>query len=374
MADYVLSVPRDTSLELTLNNGGSAQADPIPVASIGGGSPLSAWWWVDPATASASPDGSPGNPFPTIEAALAAAVLASITALTLEVVAGALTPAIDQQDVPNLAIVGAGVGLSEWPSVTWTPHPAGSSTLELSNLTISGSLTVVEGAGTNSLRLDNVSMAGLVGPATTVDLVARNSTCTSQAGANSVRLYSCPLWGLTGDVADSFHAWDSHLVDMTGEVTGAVRLTACDIDGGALVCGGYEGWACRGAPASLTSNGITWVDPLSWQWLNVSTVLTLNSPAQVFARPAQATISVAVPALAAGELGYVDVSTVGSDLEGLIGGAGQIVSFNPLDDVEAAGAGNGGPLYARASALDTIRVAFLGTTTAHAVDFLFWLN
>ena len=81
-------------------------------------------------------------------------------------------------------------------------------------------------------------------------------------------------------------------------------------------------------------------------------------------------ISVPVPVLAAAALGYVDVSTVGTALEGIT--AGSPVGYNPTADVQAAGAGNGGPREVRCSAPNTIRIAFVGTTTAHAVDFTFW--
>jgi len=85
-------------------------------------------------------------------------------------------------------------------------------------------------------------------------------------------------------------------------------------------------------------------------------------------RPKQATINVVVPAVAADAVGYADVSTVGTELEGIV--VGQFVAANPTVDLVAAGAG-GGFLNARISAPDTIRCAFNGALAGGAVDFLF---
>jgi len=70
----LLSVPQDSSLEISLNNGGSIQSDPIDSDTLLGGSPLSAAFFVDQATATPAPDqnGSPGAPFGTLAAAVAA--------------------------------------------------------------------------------------------------------------------------------------------------------------------------------------------------------------------------------------------------------------------------------------------------------------
>lgn len=78
------------------------------------------------------------------------------------------------------------------------------------------------------------------------------------------------------------------------------------------------------------------------------------------------TFSVDVPVLATDELGYADVNVSGT-LAGL--NTGDPVIVNPEADVEAAGAGNGGFINARVSALNTVRLAFIGATTAHAVNF-----
>jgi hypothetical protein len=75
-----------------------------------------------------------------------------------------------------------------------------------------------------------------------------------------------------------------------------------------------------------------------------------------------------VPAVAADAVGYVNVSTVGTDLEGIT--TGQLIVANPTTDLVAAGAG-GGFINARVSAANTIRCAFNGALAGGAADFVF---
>jgi hypothetical protein len=70
-------------------------------------------------------------------------------------------------------------------------------------------------------------------------------------------------------------------------------------------------------------------------------------------------ITIAVPALAAGVLGYVDTTLVGTPLEGTPANA--VVTVQPQTDLAAAGVGNGYLVNARVSATNTLRCAFVGT-------------
>lgn len=83
----------------------------------------------------------------------------------------------------------------------------------------------------------------------------------------------------------------------------------------------------------------------------------------------QATISVAVPALAAGVLGYLDVSTVGTALAGIT--TADNVQAAPAADLAAAGAAGGYYIDCRVSAADTVRMKFVGTLVGGATNFLF---
>ncbi len=83
--------------------------------------------------------------------------------------------------------------------------------------------------------------------------------------------------------------------------------------------------------------------------------------------------AVVVPALAAGALGYVDVNLSGTNLVGIT--TTDPIIVNPTADLVAAGAGNGGLLSARISALNTCRLAFIGTLAGGSVNFKFtWPN
>ncbi len=79
------------------------------------------------------------------------------------------------------------------------------------------------------------------------------------------------------------------------------------------------------------------------------------------------TLSVTVPAVAAGALGYVDVTLVGTPLEGMPANA--IVWATPQADLAAAGAGNGGFINCRMSATNTLRFAFVGALAGGAANF-----
>lgn len=74
-----------------------------------------------------------------------------------------------------------------------------------------------------------------------------------------------------------------------------------------------------------------------------------------------AILTVAIPALAAGELGYANVVTTGTELEGI--DTNDVVVGNPRGDLHAAGAGGGFFAGCRVSTADTIRCAFVGALT-----------
>jgi len=80
------------------------------------------------------------------------------------------------------------------------------------------------------------------------------------------------------------------------------------------------------------------------------------------------TLSVNLTALATDELGYFNV-----DLSGTFAGiaANDPIIVNPVADVAAAGAGNGGLINARISATNTCRLAFMGAIPAGAQSFVF---
>jgi hypothetical protein len=84
-------------------------------------------------------------------------------------------------------------------------------------------------------------------------------------------------------------------------------------------------------------------------------------------RQAQETLSIVVPAVAAGAVGYVTTAFVG-ELAALPAGAPLV--GNPQADLVAAGAG-GGFINCRVSAAGSVRCAFLGPLAGGAVNFTF---
>jgi hypothetical protein len=98
--------------------------------------------------------------------------------------------------------------------------------------------------------------------------------------------------------------------------------------------------------------------------------LDLNS-GQILVRADQggALLSVTVPTLAAGVLGYAEVDTTGTELDGIT--ANDVVVGNPNDDIAAAGAGAGADLGCRVRTDNTIRCTFVGAITGGGRGFKF---
>lgn len=86
--------------------------------------------------------------------------------------------------------------------------------------------------------------------------------------------------------------------------------------------------------------------------------LTLPSTAFVVGSAPSVQLTVTVPTLASGELGYATVDVSGTLLDGL--SVRDIVCVNFANDLAAAGAGNGGFINPRVSASNTVKLAFLG--------------
>lgn len=84
--------------------------------------------------------------------------------------------------------------------------------------------------------------------------------------------------------------------------------------------------------------------------------------------PVPVVLSCVVPAVADGQVGYLDRTTVGTALAGLA--VGEMLVCNPEADLVAAGAG-GGYINCRVSAPNTIRMAFIGALAGGAANFIF---
>ena len=110
----------------------------------------------------------------------------------------------------------------------------------------------------------------------------------------------------------------------------------------------------------------------AWSWHHASPAIDLSGGAtltDVEVDCATAFLQITVPALASGALGYATVDTTGTELDGI--DVNDVVVANAHSDLAAAGAGNGGLINARVSALNTIRCAFVGALAGGGTSFAF---
>jgi hypothetical protein len=357
----------------------------------GAGSPLSAEWWVDAASLAGTPDGSPSSPFATIADALAAAAAEPLTILTLNLVPGSYAGAaidFDATGLVNLQIVAAGVRSSEsnqLPQVgnfTWTPSNAVTATkLQLVGIYVVGALTIADALVTSArLTIVGCAVASIASSDANTDVFGIDSTAggVSCKGADFTDCRGLAASGSFGinaiTVTNGLRARDSWLE--LGSITGSSTLTDCTLSGvaGAVSLSDathiWQGCEIFTLAITLAVPGVQiFFDGTTAYWFNASTSL-VNGQIVVTERAQRATLAVAVPALAAGALGYVDVSTAGTDMAGIF--ETDAIGWNPKADVEAAGVAGGGPISARVSNVETIRVGFVGPTTSHNVDFVFW--
>lgn len=300
----------------------------------GGGVPLSNVFYVDPHSAAVGiQDGSDEHPFTTLQDAFDAVFPGTLIGAELTFL---ICPCFFGANAGNLVI------------------PPDLDALFMSIVGLAASnrpiLTAVESAG--------------IGAAPTVDVI------TGGASGNNISL--------------GFQGVSVNAIDLEEEDVSGGRLSFFGSQIGTIDCNVYEvlsvgssmletqaasieAYSSSGQDCTWTANEIR-IDPSTLFQCTQNSVAFSPGLPTIMGYP-NATISVAVPALAAAALGYVDVSTVGTDLEGIV--AGDPITACPLADLAVAGAGNGGFLNARVSAADTIRCAFLGTLAGGATNFLF---
>lgn len=159
------------------------------------------------------------------------------------------------------------------------------------------------------------------------------------ACSDTCRLTQCSI---TGD--STFTEVHANLCNFQGQVTvtldsrfasttllGGIDGAAVDLEFDAF---SYGFARAQGQPILFT--GLVFIDP-----------------------PARAIVPIVVPIVVAGSVGYLDVSLVGTLLEGVFDASNQPVGINPTADLAAAGLG-GGLLNARITGPDTLRCTFIG--------------
>ncbi len=311
------------------------QVVPAVGSGGGGGPPLSLAYYVDAGTTVPGADqtGSIDAPFSTCTAALAAlnAAHPNVNGAMLLVVAGDYTAEgpltcgeVGFRGIPG----GAATFLVLLPPCDWT------------------------GVGPPDVVLSNVSVSGLT-------------------GNGSIEAFGCDLgsFNMTGalfaeecSLSGTFAGFqlvcrDCSIAYTTIAISGSqqVELTDTSIQNLTSINFGAAG-------------GLIQLDGFSANELHLlGSAVTTNGQRFVVNDTGSAQLTVTVPALAAGELGYANVSVVGTELEGLT--VADVVVVNPVNDLHAAGAGGGFMAQPRVSAADTVRIAFVGALTGGAAAF-----
>lgn len=246
----LLTVPQDSSLELSLNNGGSIQADPIDSAALTGGTPLSNVVFVDGGTsvAPASQDGSIGSPYSTLAAALTANALTGGTFL--------ITPgdySAEVLPVLSLDFPWHFVGLAFDAPDAFNQGPS----------TLLGAVTFADGAVVpfSEASFRSIKMGALTFPSVGGLALTDSAFTLVQSGAAekaSIKAFNC-FFDSSGVECSTF---DGDLCSFFGSQTivadgGFIRLTRCR---------GQTSVNCTGAPGEVH------VDPWS-----VPVLLTITS-------------------------------------------------------------------------------------------------
>lgn len=115
--------------------------------------------------------------------------------------------------------------------------------------------------------------------------------------------------------------------------------------------------------AQLQSDSVSYVSGL-----NTGITFVISGGIEIVDAARSATVTIAVPAVAADAVGYVDTNLVGTPAEGFFTVANQPVIVNPQVDLIAAGAG-GGFINARIVSPNLLRCAFNGALSSGNRDF-----
>jgi|GEM_PF-6506355 len=317
--------------------GYKSEAYPTRGASTtsGGTAPLSNVFYIDPHSTDAGPaDGSDEHPFTTIQQAFDAVFPGTLIGAELTFL---ITPCFFGDNAGALVLPDNLTGLF---------------------------MSIVGLSGSNRPILTSVE-SSVIGSSPTVDTIT--------GGDNS------------SNISISFQSCSVNTIDLGEEGVSGGRLSFDGAQIGQIDCNVYEvlavasalgetqcatleAYSSSGQDCTWTADEIRVDSATRFQIAQNNVTLSLNNPT-VMSRMPQATISVAVPVLATDALGYVDVSTVGTELEGI--NIGDSIVANPTTDLAGAGAGNGGFLNCRVSAADTIRCAFAGALPGGAANFTF---
>jgi hypothetical protein len=355
--------------------------------------------WVDPATPALPSEqtGSAVNPFSTIQAALdslaetgdlaAAVILApgdydganavwtSGERLTLQGYdgirnIGTITSAIDGQ----LVLVGLGTSDGPVALLSITDTSVRLESCFIAAITAPGSPFVIR----SSTITDAVTLGGLNGLDSTFRGVVQNPSATSMlrcnfqdaASLNGLTAQDCRFDGaLTVTAGEDVEARDCVFTTVTAGIWSAWNCSFASGEVEELECTGCSasGLLTASVSARITSStplgGIDAsgadleIDSSSFAIARAAASVTFGTIA-FLDEPVAESLTITVPAILAGSVGYANETLVGTTLEDLFA-VGDPVTVCPQSDLVAAGLG-GAFTNARISAANTLRCTFVG--------------
>jgi len=350
-----LAVPQGTPSEVheLLKSGGTVvRPQLVDVQELSNMLPLTRALYVDKDTAAPASlqDGSIAYPYSTVQAACDA----------LGGPGGIVLIAPGQYTEPAVSITGGQISL-----VALGPKSQGSN----ANVTFNNSVSSVSDLGASNISFINalassgrifadncaitnfsagagvsiVQNCAVTNVTCTGTLQAYNTTFTNSTTLAAIESYSCTWQGCscTGNLIGRNSYFTAAVI-----VGGTAQIRQC-----------YFGLSLA-VTGALTTD-LNSIAPI----LSAVSAFTI-SPLNISPR---VTVSVVVPAVAAGQVGYVDVALGATKLAGMVP-AGALLVANPSADLVAAGAG-GGFINVRASASNTARFAFLGPLAGGASNF-----
>lgn len=354
-----LAVPQGTVDEIheLLKSGGAVvRPQLVDVQQLVDMLPLTRTRYVDKDTtvAAALRDGSIAYPFATIQAACD----------SLGASGGVVLIAPGQYTEPAISIAAGQISL-----IGLGPKSQGSN----ANVTINNSVNSVSDLGASNISFINAL-------STTARIFADTCAITNfLAGAGVSIVQNCAITNVT--CSGTLQAWDTTFTNTTTLAT--VESYNCAWASGTA-------WSCTGnltARASAFPNAtsvggaasirncnfglaLTVTGALSTDFASVAPILASVTAGSIgfggVVSP-KITISVVVPAVAAGQVGYVDVALGATKLAGFVP-SGALLVANPTADLVAAGAG-GGFINVRTNGANTARFAFLGPLAGGASNF-----
>lgn len=349
-----LTVPNSTAgQQKPLLQLGTSQAEPATVADVVGASevlPLTNAFYVDSLTSvpAAQRDGSILRPFATIGDALAEL---SSAGGTLLIVPGTYA------EIVNVEVPG-GVHLKNIGAVGRTVSITGVIGLEAVQLTGIDCPTVNVSA---AVRATNCSFTNFTAASATLENVSMLTlSVTGFCSGRNVNVGA-------GCTVGQGEFWYSTLSSGVVANAGSLTLRFCLVLSGAITCSSNADFlGCR---LLNTGSAIGIGTQLTTDFASISgnlAALTFGTIVLAMTAP-RITLSVVVPAVAAGQVGYVNVALGATKLKGLCSATSLIVA-NPTTDLVAAGAG-GGFINVRFQAVDSIRFAFVGPLAGGAANF-----